>query len=105
MPAGVDVWRAATLPKCSIFWPGWEVSLALVHSDACRVVALDLPGFGQSDWPAVRYDLEFFAELLDRFLRRLHMEHAVVIGHSLGAAIALQLAASFSRRISKLAMG
>ena len=70
----------------------------------CRVVAVDLPGFGQSDKPHLPYSLAYFARFVDHFMGQVRLEGAVVIGHSMGAAVALELAASFPRRVSGLAL-
>jgi pimeloyl-ACP methyl ester carboxylesterase len=59
-----------------------------------RVVALDLPGGGYSDRPA-NNDASFhaIAELTADAISALGMVRPVLIGHSYGGAIALQLAA------------
>ena len=55
-----------------------------------RVIALDLPGHGQSDKPEISYTMDHFAAAIDAVLRDAKVEHAVVIGHSMGTPVARQ---------------
>src|SRR5207248_8172184 len=57
-----------------------------------RVVALDLPGFGGSEKPDVPYTLDAMTERLSRFLDRWTQGSVVVIGQSMGGALAAALA-------------
>ena len=59
-----------------------------------RVVALDLPGGGYSDRPC-EGDVSFrgTAEIVAETLAALGLERPVIVGHSYGGAIALELAA------------
>lgn len=62
-------------------------------ADCCRVVALDLPGYGLSDKPVDHdYHNGPQAEVVIRMARTLGLERPVYVGHSLGGAIALQAA-------------
>jgi pimeloyl-ACP methyl ester carboxylesterase len=58
-----------------------------------RVYALDYPGHGWSDIPQVEYTPEFFVSTVGRFLERLDIENATLVGESIGGSIALLLAA------------
>jgi pimeloyl-ACP methyl ester carboxylesterase len=58
-----------------------------------RVYALDYPGHGWSDIPAGPYSPELFVAAVGRFLERLGIERATVVGESIGGSIALLLAA------------
>ena len=55
-----------------------------------RVVALDLPGHGQSDKPQVAYTMDLFANAIDAVMRDAKVERAVVAGHSMGTPVARQ---------------
>lgn len=70
-----------------------------------RVLALDLMGFGFSDRPP---DAEYFlvsqAQLVRNFLARLGVERAAVLGHSMGGAVAMRLAANFPERVGRLVL-
>lgn len=55
-----------------------------------RVIALDLPGHGESDKPQMPYTIDVFANAVDAVLRDAKVEKAVVAGHSMGTPVARQ---------------
>ena len=55
-----------------------------------RVLALDLPGHGQSDKPEVAYTMDLFARAVEAVMRDAKVERAVLVGHSMGTPIARQ---------------
>jgi pimeloyl-ACP methyl ester carboxylesterase len=57
------------------------------------VTGLDLRGCGRSDRPAEGYDIPDFADDLARFCAAVGIAKPVVVGHSLGGMIAVELAA------------
>ncbi|MDQ2767150.1 MAG: alpha/beta hydrolase, partial [Gemmatimonadota bacterium] len=64
-----------------------------------RIYALDYPGHGHSDAPNADYAAEFFVATVAGFLDRLNIQDAVLAGESIGATIALLLAARRNARI------
>jgi pimeloyl-ACP methyl ester carboxylesterase len=58
-----------------------------------RVVSVDLRGHGQSDKPEQDYTMAAFADDLAWLCGELGLSKPVVIGHSMGGVIALELAA------------
>jgi len=74
-----------------------------VLSEHLRVVALDLKGFGYSERPAASdYSLTAQARLVGELMDRLGIPRAVVLGHSMGGAIALRLAATSPEKVDRL---
>jgi pimeloyl-ACP methyl ester carboxylesterase len=69
-----------------------------------RVLAPDLPGFGHSPMPAQGISLTGYARLLERLLDQLGIETAVVVGHSMGGAIACELALACPARVERLVL-
>jgi pimeloyl-ACP methyl ester carboxylesterase len=65
-----------------------------------EVIAVDLPGHGHSDAPAVDYTADYFADSVEQLLDLLEVREAVVAGDSIGATIALTLAARANPRIA-----
>jgi pimeloyl-ACP methyl ester carboxylesterase len=55
-----------------------------------RVIAIDLPGHGQSDKPEAAYSMDLFARAVDAVLRDAKVERAVLVGHSMGTPVARQ---------------
>ena len=56
-----------------------------------RVIAPDLPGFGESAKPVRSYHAEFFARWLAAFLRELGIDTAHLVGNSMGGRVAIEL--------------
>jgi len=55
-----------------------------------RVIAIDLPGHGQSDKPQLAYGMDLFARAVDAVFRDAKVKRAVLVGHSMGTPIARQ---------------
>ena len=61
-----------------------------------RVIVFDRPGFGYSDRPRnVVWTPTAQAELINGALHRLGVSHAIVLGHSWGASVAVALALKY----------
>jgi len=56
-----------------------------------RVIALDLPGFGKSEFVDTDYSLELFAGAIRELLAGLGIEKTSIAGHSMGGLITLHL--------------
>jgi len=66
----------------------WDAQVPF-FSQQYRVLALDLPGFGESDKPDIPYTLDLYADLLEDLLRENRIERPVLMGNCIGAAAAL----------------
>lgn len=74
-------------------------------SERHRVVALDLPGFGFSDRnTALDYSLGAHARRTKRLMDSLGIGHAVVVGHSMGGAVAQRLALQYPGSVEALVL-
>jgi pimeloyl-ACP methyl ester carboxylesterase len=70
-----------------------------------RVIAADLPGFGDSEKPiGARYDAGFFARAAIDLLDALELERAHLIGNSLGGRVALEVGLLHPDRVDRLAL-
>ena len=70
-----------------------------------RVIAVDLPGFGDSDKPiGASYDARFFAGTGIDLLNALALDRVHLIGNSLGGRIALEIALRHPGRVGRLAL-
>ncbi|HSJ99426.1 MAG TPA: alpha/beta hydrolase [Myxococcota bacterium] len=67
------------------------------------VLAVDLPGHGRSPGPA-RATIEAMADWVAAFLEAADLERAAVVGHSMGALVALETAIGHPRRVDRLAL-
>jgi pimeloyl-ACP methyl ester carboxylesterase/putative sterol carrier protein len=74
-------------------------------ADEYRVIALDLPGFGDSDKPfGAAYDAGYFADITAAFMERLEIKRAHLIGNSMGGRVALELGFDHADKVRKLAL-
>lgn len=79
-----------------VFIHGWSCNLnfwkanlpAFVNQS--RVIAIDLPGHGESDKPQVTYSMDLFARAIDAVLQDAKVERATLVGHSMGAPVIRQ---------------
>jgi pimeloyl-ACP methyl ester carboxylesterase len=85
------------------FAESWRHTVAALAPHA-TVIAVDLPGFGQSAKPRGRYTLAFFAEALEGLLRVLDVERVRLVGHSLGGGIATAFSLAHPHRVERLAL-
>jgi len=70
-----------------------------------RVIAVDLPGFGDSDKPiGASYDPRFFARAVVDLLDALELDRAHLIGNSLGGRVALEVGLLHPDRVDRLAL-
>lgn len=80
----------------------WE-DVAPVFAEHWRVYAPDLRGHGRSDWPG-EYSLELMCADVAGLVDALGLGAVDLIGHSMGGAVAWQLAAERPRRIGRLTL-
>ena len=63
--------------------------------DTHRVVTVDLRGHGQSDKPEQEYNMAAFADDVAWLCGQLALKKPIVVGHSMGGLIAVELAKQF----------
>jgi pyruvate dehydrogenase E2 component (dihydrolipoamide acetyltransferase) len=73
-------------------------------AEGAPVIALDLPGHGQSDARLPGTALAELARFVAAFLDRLGVERVHAVGHSMGGAIAARLALDAPARVASLAL-
>src|SRR5665811_148778 len=70
-----------------------------------RVIGITLRGFGKSDKPYRAYDYDVHASDIKQILDELIIENAVLVGFSMGGAIAIRFVSTYnSAHVSKLAL-
>ncbi len=74
-------------------WRYWMSTMEGV-SDKHRTYALDLWGFGDSDKSRPRYTVGDYVSLVNDFVNNMGIRDAPIIGHALGATVALEYAVS-----------
>lgn len=68
------------------------------------VLALDLPGFGEAPEPARVLTMERTADLVAAFLRRRNATPAVLVGHSMGTQVAVEVAVRHPELVDRLVL-
>ncbi|MBN1137434.1 MAG: alpha/beta fold hydrolase [Anaerolineae bacterium] len=82
-------------------WRYWVPVMDEISTER-RTYALDLWGFGDSDKAQEHYDVDAYVEMFAEFLDELGMLRVPVVGHTLGAAVALKLAQKYPDRVDKV---
>ncbi len=72
-------------------------------SDACRCITVDLPGHGQSE-DGGDYTIDTFSGCVHEVLKKLGIKKAVLVGHSLGGMIALNMALTYPAIVKGLVL-
>ena len=68
-----------------------------------KIYALDLPGHGKSEGSG-RQSVDEYAEDVVAFMKELNIPAAVLVGHSMGSAMALTLALKYSKQVLGLGL-
>ena len=90
---GLGATKASFLPTID--------ALAASH----RAIAVDLPGFGDSDKPLFgAYDPAFFAQAIAALLDAQGLDSAHMVGNSMGGRVALELGLSHAERVRRLVL-
>src|SRR5882724_6376996 len=95
--------RAILLIHGSAVSAGYWINQLCSMGDAFQVAAIDLPGHGKSD-PIPQASVEAYAETVGKFLEALGMDPVLVVGHSLGGAVAIALAARRPETVTGLVL-
>jgi pimeloyl-ACP methyl ester carboxylesterase len=82
----------------------WRKNLAPVAAAGFRVIAFDNRGFGASDKPPAPYDNAAYARLTLALMDSLHLSDAGLVGHSMGGAIAAEVAIEYPQRVRGLVL-
>jgi pimeloyl-ACP methyl ester carboxylesterase len=92
--------------------PGWPLSDEMYeyqYNDLInknfRAIGITLRGFGKSDKPYEAYNYDVHAADIKKVLKQLDIEDAVLVGFSMGGAIAARYVAKYNNaRVSKLVL-
>jgi pimeloyl-ACP methyl ester carboxylesterase len=84
-------------------WQNWLLNIpAFMATHRC--IALDLPGFGESEMPAEEISIKGYAKVVDALLDELDVESAVFVGNSMGGFVSAEVALSHATRVERLVL-
>jgi pimeloyl-ACP methyl ester carboxylesterase len=84
-------------------WYAWRRTMPLL-AQGHRVIAVDLPGQGDSENPIDGFDTHTTGERLNRLLAALHVPRYHLIAHDIGAWVAYPYAARFTKEVISLTL-
>jgi len=81
-------------------WGYFEEELSKKYNVYC----LDLPGFGDFHFDITDLSIAEIAQVVHNEINKLQLDEYVLIGHSLGGYVALEIAKQFPQKIKKLGL-
>lgn len=69
-----------------------------------NVHLVDLPGYGRSPKPTRNLTIEEHADVLAQYLREQHLDHPVLVGHSMGTQVVADLAARYPELVDHIVL-
>lgn len=83
----------------------WKTTAPMLADAGFHVIAVDLLGFGYSEKPYwFDYSIQSQARMVSRFMNRLGIGRATVVGSSYGGAVALNLTLDYPESVEKLVL-
>jgi pimeloyl-ACP methyl ester carboxylesterase len=80
----------------------FDLLLEQLDTHRLEVIAIDLPGHGESTAPPVEYTAGYFTDAVAALLDVCDVQDAVVVGESIGGSIGLALAARRNPRVARV---
>src|SRR5262245_25125118 len=81
----------------------WGLQSRYLAHHGRGVLAVDLPGHGRSEGPPVA-SVEALADWIAALLDAAGVNQAALVGHSMGSLIAIECAARYPERVSRIAL-
>ena len=97
---GIPVILIHAFPMNQAMWDDQVLALAPI----CRIITMDLRGFGASDIPLGPYWMALMASDVRGLMARLGIERAVLVGLSMGGYVAMSFYRNFSQAVSGLVL-
>jgi pimeloyl-ACP methyl ester carboxylesterase len=85
-------------------WQCWLETIPRLAAEGRRVIALDLPGFGDSAMPREDISIEGYGRTVESLCDTLDLGQVVVVGHSMGGFTAAEMAIQYPDRVERLVL-
>jgi len=88
-----------------VFIHGWCSNRSFWHeqidtlSQIYKTIAIDLPGHGESGRNRNKWSISSFADDVESVVRHLKLNHFVLIGHSMGGLVSLEVASRLQDKV------
>lgn len=95
-------------PQTVVFVHGWSCNLNFWREQIpalqgrARIIAIDLPGHGESDKPRQNYTMDYFADGVLAVLKDAGVSEATLIGHSMGTPVICRVYAHEPKKVTAL---
>ncbi len=96
--------------KTLLFVHGWKTdkyNLAAIYNHLLNdfnIIAIDLPGFGESSMPGSDFGSPEYADVVASFLKKLDIKEIVYVGHSFGGKVGILLSCFYPDLVKKLVL-
>lgn len=83
--------------KAVVLLHGWGSNITLFEnmmknlSSFCKVYALDMPGFGQSEYPPQAWNVDDYVEFVIKFIEKMQIKNCTLLGHSFGGRLIIKM--------------
>ncbi len=96
--------------KTLVFLHGWSKGISKekyqelldLLSKNYHVIALDFPGFGKTDTPKTAWNIDDYSSFINSFLDKLKIKKCILLGHSFGGRITINIASQHNPKIEKI---
>ena len=79
----------------------WSLTDQFLADQGFNVFTLDLPGHGNSEGPALK-SIEEMSQWLNEFIEYIGIKKSILVGHSQGCLISLELARLYPNKVDKI---
>lgn len=75
---------------------GWGQNIAMMKPlgdnfcERFKITILDFPGFGESEEPKEKWNIEMYSNMLEDFVKEVGIKKPIVMGHSFGGRVAIR---------------
>ena len=83
--------------------PIWKKNIKALRNNY-RCIAVDLPGHGYSDKGDHTYSIQFYVDVLFKFIKKLDLSSVILVGHSMGGQISVKAGLQDPALIKKIVL-
>jgi pimeloyl-ACP methyl ester carboxylesterase len=85
-------------------WQNWLENMPVIADAGYRSIAVDLPGFGESEMPREKISISGYGRWVESLLDELDTGPVALVGNSMGGFIGAETAIKFPQHIERLVL-